>query len=402
MNRHYSLDNLKVLLTFLVIFHHAGMAYCTGGSWLYKPSNPAEVLPWFWHVLAVNAGFFMGLYFMISGFFVPTSYDKQGGKLFVKKKLIRLGIPLVVMGVLLSIRAGRIELSHLWFIESLLLFNLIYALIRVFVKPISAEAVTANTVPGEPISANSATGGPALANTVPGEPISANSAIGGPALANTVPGEPVSGDAVAKQATGAARFFRPTLGFLLLLGAAIGLFSFGIRLFCPQDQWIWPFGIPFPIEPAHYPQYILMFVMGILARRYHWLDQLTDRVGLFSLIAGCLMVIGIWCVSLDKLMQYFTWYGFYESFLCVFLSFGLIWLFSRFFNRTNKFLQWCSAQSYGAYIIHLLLMLEIQRLADGIWMGAFGKMMFIGISTIVISFTLTWLLKKIPGVNKVL
>ena len=350
MNRHYSLDNLKVLLTFLVIFHHAGMAYCTGGSWLYKPSNPAEVLPWFWHVLAVNAGFFMGLYFMISGFFVPTSYDKQGGKLFVKKKLIRLGIPLVVMGVMLSIRAGRIELSHLWFIESLLLFNLIYALIRVFVKPISAEAVGAD----------------------------------------------------GAEPTRAARFFRPTLGFLLLLGAVIGLFSFGIRLFCPQDQWIWPFGIPFPIEPAHYPQYILMFVMGILARRYHWLDQLTDRVGLFSLIAGCLMVIGIWCVSLDKLMQYFTWYGFYESFLCVFLSFGLIWLFSRFFNRTNKFLQWCSAQSYGAYIIHLLLMLEIQRLADGIWMGAFGKMMFIGISTIVISFTLTWLLKKIPGVNKVL
>ena len=40
--RQYYLDNLKVFLTVLVIFHHAGQAYGNGGGWAYTPSNPAE------------------------------------------------------------------------------------------------------------------------------------------------------------------------------------------------------------------------------------------------------------------------------------------------------------------------------------------------------------------------
>lgn len=35
------LDNLKVCLTVLVIFHHAGQAYGDGGDWAYHPNNPA-------------------------------------------------------------------------------------------------------------------------------------------------------------------------------------------------------------------------------------------------------------------------------------------------------------------------------------------------------------------------
>ena len=92
-DRQYYLDNLKVFLTALVIFHHAGQAYGNGGGWAYTPSNPAEFMPWIWHFFSTNASFFMGLYFLISGYFVPRSYDKHGGKKFVQKKLIRLGIP---------------------------------------------------------------------------------------------------------------------------------------------------------------------------------------------------------------------------------------------------------------------------------------------------------------------
>ena len=95
------LDNLKVCLTVLVIFHHAGQAYGDGGDWAYHPSNPAEFMPWIWHFFSVNAAFFMGLFFLISGYFVPTSFDKQGTKVFVQKKLMRLGIPLLLMGGLI-------------------------------------------------------------------------------------------------------------------------------------------------------------------------------------------------------------------------------------------------------------------------------------------------------------
>ena len=88
MKRLLYLDNLKVCLTVLVIFHHAGQAYGDGGGWAYTPSNPAEVMPWIWHFFSVNAAFFMGMFFLISGYFVPASYDKQGASVFVQKKLM--------------------------------------------------------------------------------------------------------------------------------------------------------------------------------------------------------------------------------------------------------------------------------------------------------------------------
>jgi hypothetical protein len=62
----------------------------------------------------------------------------------------------------------------------------------------------------------------------------------------------------------------------------------------------------------------------------------------------------------------------------------------------------CAAQAYGAYIVHLLLMIALQNAVDGIWMGAFGKFMFIGVAITIASFVLTWLLRMIPGVKKVL
>ena len=64
-------------------------------------------MPWIWHFFFTNVSFFMGLYFLTAGYFVPKSYDRHGGKEFVRKKLIRLGIPLVVMGGLLSLLSGK-------------------------------------------------------------------------------------------------------------------------------------------------------------------------------------------------------------------------------------------------------------------------------------------------------
>ena len=113
MKRLCYLDNLKVCLTVLVIMHHAGQAYGNGGDWAYTPSNPAEFMPWIWHFFSTNAAFFMGLYFFISGYFVPRSFDKQGSKQFVHKKLLRLGVPLLFMGGIISILSGKPEIGHM-------------------------------------------------------------------------------------------------------------------------------------------------------------------------------------------------------------------------------------------------------------------------------------------------
>lgn len=339
IGRLYYLDNLKVFLTALVIMHHAGQAYGNGGGWPYTPSNPAEFMPWIWHFFSTNAAFFMGLYFFISGYFVPRSYDKQGTKLFVQKKLLRLGIPLLFIGSIISIMTGKLEIAHMWFVESLLVFCLIYALIRLMVSPI---------------------------------------------------------DKVCNS--------KPTIIGLLIVALVMGIGSYFIRQVSPQDHWIWPFGIiPLPMEPAHYLQYVMMFVLGILAYRFQWLDKMSNGVGFTALLIGIALAIGNYLRDGGPWDAFvWQWFGIYESLMCVFISFGLIWFFRQFVSTTSRFWQWCAAQSYGAYIFHLLLMIALQNAVDGIWMGAFGKFLFIGVVTTILAFLLTWVVRTIPGVKQVL
>jgi len=67
--RLFGLDKLRVALTFLVIAHHAAQAYGpTGGGWpIFNDERSAILGPFF----SVNAAFFMGLFFLIAGYFVP-------------------------------------------------------------------------------------------------------------------------------------------------------------------------------------------------------------------------------------------------------------------------------------------------------------------------------------------
>ena len=339
MKRLYYLDNLKVCLTVLVIMHHAGQAYGNGGDWAYTPSNPAEFMPWIWHFFSTNAAFFMGLYFFISGYFVPGSFDKQGSKQFIQKKLLRLGVPLLFMGGIISILSGKPEISHMWFVESLLVFCLIYALIRHWVSPINKMCSSKLTIIG-----------------------------------------------------------------LLIVALLMGVGSYFIRQVSPQDHWIWPFGIiPLPMEPAHYLQYVMMFAMGILAYRFQWLNKMSNGTGFTTLLIGIALAVGNYLRDGGPWNDFvWKWFGIYEAMMCVFISFGLIWLFREFVSGTSRFWQWCAAQSYGAYVFHLLLMIVLQNAVDSIWMGAFGKFLFIGVITTILAFGLTWIVRMIPGVKRVL
>ena len=143
--------------------------------------------------------------------------------------------------------------------------------------------------------------------------------------------------------------------------------------------------------------------MYLLAGRCGWLENMSNRVGIASLVLGALFAIGNY-VRGDGSWNLFVWrwFGIYESLMCIFISFGLLWLFREYANVSGRFLRWCSAQSYGAYIFHMILMLALQNTTDGVWMGALGKFFFIGIVSTVISFVFTWLVRMIPGVKKVI
>ena len=86
-------DNLRVLLTVLVVAHHAGQAYGpTSGRWLVFNPERAPILGAFF---SVNAAFFMGLFFLVSAYFLPAAYDRKGARAFLADRFLRLGLPLV-------------------------------------------------------------------------------------------------------------------------------------------------------------------------------------------------------------------------------------------------------------------------------------------------------------------
>lgn len=155
-------DNLKVFLIVLVIVHHVGQAYgSTGGIWFY--SYPGERVKALGLLFLFNASFFMGLFFFVSGYFFPASFDRHGVRKFVTDKLIRFGVPLAfaafVMSPLLSyvmysnyvspinftdfyiqhwfgytsnagIHQHLFNFAHFWFIEHLLVYAMLYAGLR--------------------------------------------------------------------------------------------------------------------------------------------------------------------------------------------------------------------------------------------------------------------------------
>ena len=72
--RLFFVDNIRVFLTILVILHHLMITYAGTGDWYYEEGREDLVAGalggWF---CATNQAFFMGLFLLISAYFVPGS-----------------------------------------------------------------------------------------------------------------------------------------------------------------------------------------------------------------------------------------------------------------------------------------------------------------------------------------
>ena len=151
---------MRVFLTILVLLHHTMIIYAGSGSFLYTEGRQDTITSvlgnWF---CSVNQAYFMSLFLLISAYFVPGSYDRKGAGHFVKDRLIRLGIPLIIYSWIISpltwavinyVTQGQvlpwwrylpgaggtlIGDGPLWFVEVLLIFTLVYAAWRRFFRP---------------------------------------------------------------------------------------------------------------------------------------------------------------------------------------------------------------------------------------------------------------------------
>ena len=98
------LDNLKILLVAGVIAVHTAITYGLDGSWYLESYDrmTGAVVDLLTVVLGIGWLFGLGLFFMIAGRLSGPSLDRRGPRRFARERLIRLGIPLVAYTLLIS------------------------------------------------------------------------------------------------------------------------------------------------------------------------------------------------------------------------------------------------------------------------------------------------------------
>jgi len=370
-------DNIRVLLTILVVLFHLMITYAGTGSWYYTEGREDFITgalgAWF---LTVNQAYFMGLFLLISAYFVPGSYDRKGAGRFLKDRLIRLGIPLALYSWIIRPLLAYLDpvrfpdgrppfwdfltgnyfkneavfgAGPLWFIETLLIFSVVYVLWRLLARPRPAE--------------------PAVEARFP-----SNAAI---AL------------------------------FALLLGVA----GFLIRLWRPVGWNFVPLNLQFPF----FAQYIALFVVGLIAYRRNWLLSLPDNIGRLWLGIAGLIILLFWPLllgggaidqGLDSFRGGWHWqalaYALWESFLCLGMCIGLIYLFRRYANRQGRLASFLSRNAYTAYLIHEVVIIAIAYAAREVALYPLLKWAVVALVAVPLCFALSSPIRKLPYADRVL
>jgi len=335
-SRIYFLDNIKVLLTVLVVLHHAAQPYGPGGGW-WVASDPYNIIDYvaLGVFMAINASFFMGFFFMISAYFVPSSLERKGAVKFMKDRLVKLGVPILVfmfgvfpvMGYLLNGQPS-ISLGHLWFLAMLLIFSTVYVAYRLAKKPSSK-----------------------VKKAFPG-----NATI---------------------------------LAFIM----AMGLVSFVVGIWSPENNWV-PLGL---FEPFHLTQYVMLFAAGIIAYKEGWIDaipkataKLWSRVAILAAIS--LLFIGAVTNStqfsgglrLESLLG-----TIWEAFMCVSMCIALLALFKDRFNSQGPIAKALANNAFTVYLIHIPIIVLLQYMLIGVGIDPLIKFAIVGAMGVLLSFAIS-------------
>ncbi|PCE66144.1 acyltransferase family protein [Sediminicola luteus] len=363
--RIFYLDNLRVLLTVLVVAHHWAIANGAPGDAYYQDTSVSLVesiiLGLF---IATNQAYFMGFFFFLSAFFTPKSLARKGKQLFFLDRLKRLGIPLLVYSFILEpllkfwlgsstgqILAGfssywasgkGFGTGPLWFVAVLLIFDCCYAFL-------------------------------------------------GSGLLNRL--KPKS------------RTIRVIIGLLTLI-----LITFVVRMYFPVGEWVSPLGF----QPAHLPQYILCYLSGIWVQQHGVLDTWSGKAYFKNLImatALALIVFPLLFVIPGKLEDHadymggFTPYSFFyvvwEQLFAFFTILGLLGWFKTRFNEQPPWLRSVAQHSYIIYIIHGFVLAGLSLALHNYTGMAFQKFVLFLVPALLICYFLGKLIRLIPVVKRI-
>jgi glucans biosynthesis protein C len=351
------LDNVKIFLTFLVVTHHI-----TGGFGGSRDDSFYLVVGMQEHPLVqgilrsfstLNQSFFMPLFFFVSAYFVPTSYEKKGPDVFRSEKRHRLLIPAFLTWATISpacmiwqsvIRDNYDEImlmfapGHTWFLFWLLVLNWMYTSFYQGMKVSGSNHRTLQNL--------------------------------------SLPSTPT------RMAWGAI-----VCGILMWV---VTFFNAGATLFGMM-----------PLQFGSLTCDLFMFAMGILAKRHNWLvtaataspsnEATTATSGNETTSLATQMDINPWwlrlivlfeAAALIALVELYRWMDqptpeehaigvphlsplgvpFYvvSGLFCVDMGLALLQFFQQYANKQNSFTRFLSKAAYAVFLIHPIIIVAVQ------------------------------------------
>lgn len=366
-SRLFYIDNLRIFLISLVVLHHFIISYGAPGGWFYNGSQ-AEfplLIPMAMFV-ATNQAFFMGMFFFISAFFILPSLNRKGSKKFITERIIRLGIPLVVYYFLIQaltifirnkhirgvedsfisylIDSGNWGFGPMWFVEALLIFTLLFLLVRLFKLKIKINFPGTKKI--------------LIAATLIGV---------GQFLIRT------------KMPVGTGHEFTNfQLPFFLQY---IFLFTLGIIAY--QNNW-------------------MDFINSRMSWRWFGFAQVLIFIGFPAIFILGGAIDG----GTEKFMGGFNWqcfaYTVWEQLLGFSLIIGLFGIFKKKFNTQGNFAKKLSGSAYGVFVLHPPILVGINALFLNWHIPQLLKFIALSPIALIACFVVAQLIKQFPGAKKVM
>jgi peptidoglycan/LPS O-acetylase OafA/YrhL len=387
-SRLYFIDHLRAALVILVVLHHVAMVYGASSPFYYvePPFEDPLTFQLFLVFALFNQAWFMGAFFLLAGYFTPGSFERKGSGSFLKDRLLRLGIPIIIWIFVLSpisqiglflmpasltgitdpltwgsfwqIYPELLGLGVAWFLALLLIFCLCYALWRWLRKNRASSSMSESSPP---------------------------SYLG--------------------------------IGIFIL---ALATASYLVRIIIPIGKSL----LEFPTL-AYLPQYISFFVLGTVAYRRNWFRTTPSSMGIVGFVTAVVATVFLFPLAfsgtlfsleispaLDNAMGNSHWqsaaYALWDSIFAVGMSLAAITFFRRFFNGESRLGRFLSQQSYAVYIIHIPIIVYLAYalfLVFAQWELNLGSLLKFGIAAVVVvptCFAVAYIIRKIPGVSRVL
>jgi hypothetical protein len=362
-----AIDAARVFATALVVLHHTAITYGGSGGWFYKevPAGPAlssQLLTFF---CALNQAWFMGFFFLLAGYYATPALRAKGAWSFMKGRLLRLGLPLLLFGFVLgpvTVALGRIaqgkpfldtllllwsrgefEKGPMWFAWALLLLALL-----------------------------------------------------------TLPFRRCLGNV------------RPVPTDRVLLAAALFTGAAALTL----RQW-WPVGVEaWGIQWGYAAGYVVLYVAGLMAAPGHWLHAWPDAS------AQRWRAVARWTLPMLPLTallgpRLFGWQGRAEGGLSVlsavyawwepFLAWGLILrLLQRCRQRSatlgplGHFGRRMARRAFAVFVIHPPVVVAVSLAWRGVAAPALLKFVLTGAVSLLLCYVLAGLALRTPGLRRIL